>query len=164
MSNSLPAAHERISKLDAIALIANRVKRPGESLRAASDKVRKRIDYAIRNGPLPRPDASGFVFGQLIAWAVGLHGWRQALAGLPAINDSQSNLVIPMQTSSGRVLSLPTSLEACHAALVAADALIAELECRNAEIEAEVRRLQPFEIRRKKMRSAGKRGGRGNAL
>lgn len=164
MSNPLPTAHERISKLDAIALIAKRVKQPGESLRAASDKVRKRIDYAIRNGPLPNPDASGFVFGQLVAWGVGLHGWRQALAGLPAINDSQINLVAPMQTCSSRGLSLPTSLEACHTALVAADAQVVELECRNAELEAEVRRLQPFEILRKKLRTAGKRGGRGKAL
>jgi hypothetical protein len=164
MTNSVPATHERISKLDAIALIAERVKIPSESLRATQDKVRKRIDYAIRKGALPDPGPSGFVFGEFIGWAMGQRGWGRALDGIPAIIVGHADLVLPGITFSARGLSLPSSLGGCHAALVAADATIAELESRIATLEAAVCRLQVFEIRLKKMSTGGKRGGRGNTL
>ena len=161
---SIPGPHERISKRDAIALISERVKTPGDCLRTVTDKVRKRMDYAIKIRKLPDPGTSGFIFGELIGWAGGQRGWRQALDGLPAIIVGHTNIVSASATVSARALVLPGSLEACHAALLVADTRNAELESRIAGLEAEVLRLQPFESRRKKMSTAGKRGGRGNVL
>jgi hypothetical protein len=163
MKITTPGPTDHISLADAIEFVAERVRIRGEPLRATRDKVRKRVTYAIATGALREPDSSGFLFGEFASWAMGKRGW-QALNGLPAFNVGGAHLVFPAIIGTGQGKSLPDSLDACRAALVAADARIAELECRNAVLEAEVSRLQPFEIQRKKMRDGGKRGGRGNSL
>ena len=49
---SPPAAEDYVSKLVAIAEIARVVRKGGETLRDAKDKVRKRVDLAIKKGEL----------------------------------------------------------------------------------------------------------------
>jgi hypothetical protein len=132
-SLALPEPHDLVSRDKVIAIIAAKVRLPGDTFRQSKDKVGKRIAYAVKKGWLDHPVKKRFVFGDVVRWARQRRGWGDKLAGLP-LTDPPKALPVPVRAAHVAIHDL--SLKDCHALLAeVSDQLRAALD--------ELNRLRP---------------------
>ena len=145
-----------ITKYQAVGLIADEVRKNDESIRQARDRVRKRIDYAVKKGKLKQDHHHQIGFGELAAWAQT--NWRGNFTDWPATQTGE--IEFTLQGITGDIKgALPESLEVCHAR-------IKELTSEVQALRREVGALRPVKVRedekRRKNRESARRprGGR----
>ena len=139
--------------------LAPAVLRPGEEIRAAVDKVRKRVVYATEQGELQASGAPGMQFYSLplvIAWA--RKKWQGKLNGFPARQEVEVKEAIGL---GDQLLSFsyPGDLDRSHEQLKKAYKQINDLAAALNAAYAEIDRLEPLaekyeQIREKNRRSA----------
>lgn len=149
---ALTDPHALVPLKHVVPLIAERVKNPGDSDRQVEDRVRHRINYAVGNGTLAKPQGGTFVLGEVIAWASAQRGWEDKMLGLPTIIVGSSNAVLEPIAATGIGMGLPTSLAECHARLIQASVRLVALENELREIRPLAKR---YEENREKQRKAG---------
>lgn len=167
-SASMPAAGDLVLRATIIAIIAEKVKLPGEALRQSKDKVGHRLAYAIKNGKARAPANGRFVFGDVIRWARQRQGWGDKLAGLPEsapIPATPKSVTVRASHEAAYARSAD-SLKECKALLAHArqenTALIGQLR---AALE-ELQRLRPLAemwqtriVEKNRRNARGKKGG-----
>lgn len=146
-------------------VLAPAVRQPGEELRAAIDKVRKRVEYAVEMGDLQAQGALGMRFYCLplvIAWA--REKWPGNFLGLPAEHEKTAKSAFGIGDQLGSN-TYPGDLDRSHDALKLAYGQIKELAKALKAAYAEIDRLEPLaakyeNIREKNRQSAQRpRGG-----
>jgi hypothetical protein len=160
---AVPEAHVRVKRAFLVHFIAERVREKSDTPDEARNKVRLRLDYAIKNGKLPSPINDTLVFGDVVRWARSTKLWRDKLAGLP---ESPPEAPLPVRR---RVLSEfesahdLTDLD-CETLLAQACERINDLESQLRDARAENDRLRPsaerYEHIRRRNRESGAKGGR----
>jgi hypothetical protein len=156
-----PDANDVITRAQAVDIIAHLVKQEHEEIRLVKDRVAKRITRAPP-AALPRHGKHGFVFAELIGWAMRFAEWAPHLAHLPARCSLSLSVLLPSLSVSGAGISLPNNIPDCHARIRALEKEVGRLsaveqECRTLRAQAEARAAG-----RRKMSDGGKRGGRGH--
>ncbi len=147
-------------------ILAQKVRQPGEELRAAIDKVRKRVEYAVKKGGLDAQVVAGkrlYCMPLVLAWAS-----RKWPANFPTVALRQEGTARGAFgfTGAGSGSTYPGDLKESHAALRAADIRIYELSEALKSVKLEIDRLRPLaekyqEICKKNRKSAKRsRGGR----
>jgi len=147
-------------------ILAPAVRNPEEELRAAIDKVRKRVEYAVKKGDLDAQVIAGkrlYCMPLVLAWAS-----RKWPANFPRVTTRQEGTASGALgfTGGGSGFTYPGDLKESHAALRAAHIRIYELSEALKSGQLEIDRLKPLaekyeEICKKNRKSAKRsRGGR----
>lgn len=146
-------------------ILAPAVRQPGEELRAAIDKVRKRVEYAVETGELQTQGVSQarcYCLPLVIAWA--REKWPGNFLALPAEHDKKAKSGVGFGDQLGSN-TYPGDLDWSHDALKQAYGQIKELGAALKAAYAEIDRLEPLaakyeNIREKNRQSAQRpRGG-----
>lgn len=152
-----PTASTLVSKLDAIAFLADRVNDANDDDRTARNRVRKALDDAIKKGQLHASSANELVFGELVTWARTKRSLADAVRDLPGSFTGQASS-LPGQTQFGTPRSSTTP--ATHAELEVAyrDAQrrIHDLEQQVSDLKCELDRLRPDAEAYERVRSSAR--------
>ena len=156
--------HSLIAKSEAVPLIASEVRKTGESFREVRDRVRKRIEYAVKTGKLKQDHRRQIVFGELAVWAQ--KNWPGKFKDWPTqILTGEVESTLEGIASDIRGILLPENLKACHERIEELEREVQALR-RGDEAQArEIAELRPIkarddERRRKSRESAGMPRGR----
>lgn len=157
------SADDLLTIQELVELLAPRVKAPGDSLRQAKDKVRKRLLYSHRSGELvrfeaqERGDDGRFWLGCIVAW--GREKWPGKLTDLPARHNATVEERFRSASSAfGDVV--PTDLPQCREALRACQAQVRLLEAKLAEHQREIGRLKQLADRYESNRAKNRESAR----
>lgn len=90
-------------------LIAKRVRKPGESYRAAEDRFRKHIQYDVDQGKLECESHGAFSADNVGQWA--RNAWPGKFDDLRIIATAAGSMTSGSDTCSGTLISLPKTLE-----------------------------------------------------
>lgn len=155
-----PEKGEFTHSLDQVAhILAPAVLRPGEELRAAIDKVRKRVEYAVEKGELGTEGIPGMRFyclPQVIAWA--RRKWPGNFLGITAEHEAAGKSPVRLGDQCNPY-TYPGDLDRSHDALKKAYGQINELSAALRAAYVEIDRLAPLaerylQIRDKNRQSA----------
>ncbi len=121
-----------------------KIRRPGEGLRAVIDKVRKRVEYAAKNGDLEAQVIAGkrlYCLPLVLAWAS-----RKWPANFPGVTTRQEGTASGAMgfTGGGSGFTYPGDLKESHAALRVAHMRIYELTEALKSAQLEIDRLRPL--------------------
>jgi len=129
-----------ISRSEAVAKIADRVRRLDESVRESRNRVSHRISYAAKQGRLRTYPKGRFILGELASWA--REEWPGLFTEWPAITD-----INIMETVVCRdfvhVQALPGSLAECHTVVIDLNKRIDELSQALRLAQREIEQLKP---------------------
>jgi len=163
----VPDINDGVDIKFAARFIAERNHRSAEKLFLVTDKVKKRLDYAINHGKLSLQGDGKLVFGELMAWACAIPEWSAGLAGMPRAFNVIGG-VAPGGFGTVSIFLTPPTYEECARALCELDRKYRALSLVNAQMQAELEMLRPIAEADKRTRAkrsaAGKRGGRGNVI
>lgn len=139
----------KISRADAVRLLAEIVKKSREVVYVARDRVSHQLSYAVKRGALKAPDAEGFLFDDLIAWAQSVYSEKMRRAGVPRQfrGSVDAEYFLPGEGV------LPLDLTACHADLIRLNREVLVLRRQNAELASELKRCLE---KKNQMSNAGK--------
>ncbi|GAB3366252.1 hypothetical protein GCM10027431_07950 [Lysobacter rhizosphaerae] len=156
----LPA--ESYSLAELARLLAPLVKEPGESMRNAVDKVRKRLEYAVEHGQLQQLDAGVFSTAQIIPWA--RKKWPKALGAIPVRQDVDLEAGLAVRDTPTPDV-IPGDIDLRREAFMTFFKAIGRLERELAAASAEAEQLRPaaekYEELRKKLKASAKRPRKG---
>lgn len=144
VQKTIPAARALVSPLAAIDLLGHAVRRPDETLRAARDKVRKRLNDALANRDLIPTADDQLVFGDVALWARTKKNWRAAVSGWPTTPVEANFATHVVVGSFMEADGLPGNLRECQVDLSKALDKLRVLERENALLRAEVTRARPI--------------------
>lgn len=130
-----------ISRSDAVANIAERIRKQDETELDAHNRVSHRLSYAIKVMKLPKPMQGKFCFNDIALWAQGK--WPGKFDDWPSVNTANIKLELPKFEVSASLFCLPKTIGECHSEITRLHSreveLIALLQTANDEIE----RLRP---------------------
>lgn len=131
----------RIARADIVRLIAERIRRPSESIRQARNRVSHHLAYAIEKGLL-EPKSDGFIVGDLSLWM--RRKWPDLFLDIPSspIRTTLSSTLAVSSSLSARLI--PGDLDGCRAALKEAYDQIDQLNLELRTIQAELESLRPL--------------------
>lgn len=161
-SIKLPMGQKPFQTLTEIStLLALSIRPDGESQRITTDKVRKRLRYAVENGSLHfigNGELQLFFAAEVFAWA--RQRWPEAFGDIRVRHEANTSDAMKIRDSaSARVL--PGNLENCHELLRNTYSEIDLLKEELVWAEKEIARLRPlaerYEENRQKNRRAAKR-------
>ena len=157
-------ANASLTTTMAVSFIISQLKPKPPELRAESDRVHKRIKYALEHGHL-RQDIDGrILFGDLIAWGLEKSDWRVALAGFPTLRYASGSGNMAPLFGQAHGYTVPVGEQAKDAALRESMAQIQELKNVIQTQDAELAQLRPLDKERRRLavvaQKAGLKGGR----
>ncbi|MBX6421910.1 MAG: hypothetical protein IRZ06_13020 [Nevskia sp.] len=162
-------ASELLTIQELVDLLAPRVRKAGDTLRQAKDKVRKRLLYAQKSGELerlgtPAKQPNGrFKLSAVIGWA--RFKWPGKVNDLLAYYSRDLSETLTVSDSAIADI-IPGDLPRCQQALRDSQNKVRLLEAQLAESLAEIRRLKPladrYEANRAKNRESAKKPRKGN--
>jgi hypothetical protein len=158
-----------ISLAAAVALIASRVRKTGDTDRSARDRARKRLRDHVENKLLAEtaPGSCQFTLYELGRWLQGR--WPGEFDDVPAHRVVRVPSIEPPEPVGNvtvvRWTTLPNDLHGCHRLIEQLTAGDRDLQRQLETANAEIRDLKPGALKRRelgrKRRDYGRSGGRG---
>lgn len=147
----LPDADQLIATALLISLVAEKCRNNYDIRREFRNKVSGCIRYAITNG-LIQDHGSEVVFGEAISYLQTKRRYAAGLATLMLPIRGSINVELPKLQGSASGISLPTSIDECHKALIESTHRVADLERRLAAAEKQLAEQKPYVETGRKMR------------
>lgn len=141
----------------AVAFLAQRCKPRHDSLRDFKNRARGRLAYGIATSQLAGTDTT-VVFFDLVTWAKAIPSFTAGLEDIKLPIRGAIDVKLPLPAADFHAIALPTTLEACHQALIAADKKIGALQAQLALTQAQLLEQEPYVktgrlVRRKRKKS-----------
>lgn len=104
----------RLKRIEAVEIIAERLRRSDETERQSKNRISHRINYAIKQGKLIQLQDGCFSFNDLAIWVRS--NWPNSFNDWPILVATECNMCLTARGTANAVI-LPETLERCHEAI-----------------------------------------------